>query len=69
MKIAIGSTVWLKSGSPDLKVIDISGHYVMVSWLEGDGTENRDIFKNVSLVSRRPANGNSTLKTPLASAA
>src|ERR1039457_1103158 len=25
MKIAIGSTVWLKSGSPDLEVIDISG--------------------------------------------
>lgn len=46
----IGSIVHLKSGSPDLTIVDVSGHYVMVSWKEKDGSENRRVFNSACLV-------------------
>ena len=49
MEFIIGSKVKLKSGSPDLKVVDVSGHYVMISWRESNGEENRDVFRDVCL--------------------
>jgi uncharacterized protein YodC (DUF2158 family) len=49
MKFTVGSTAKLKSGGPPLKVVDVSGYYVMVSWIE-DGEERRDVFRDVCLV-------------------
>lgn len=50
MQFAVGSTVKLKSGSPDLKVVDASGYYVMVGWVGSDGREERHVWRDVCLV-------------------
>lgn len=52
MDIAVDSVVGLKGGSPDLKVVDVSGHYVMVSWIDEGGREDRHIFRDVCLIPR-----------------
>ena len=49
MEFPVDSKVKLKSGSPELRVVDASGHYCMVSWIEADGRENRTIFPNACL--------------------
>jgi len=49
--IKLGSTVRLKSGSPELKVVSLIEKAVMVEWLGEDHTTQRGIFPSTSLQS------------------
>lgn len=43
-KFEVGEIVYLKSGSPDLKVIAVDGDEIMVEWGQG---KQREIFSAV----------------------
>jgi uncharacterized protein YodC (DUF2158 family) len=52
----IGTTVKLKSGSPDMTVTAINSHWAEVQWFEGDNPKQK-IFPMAALTRSRKSDG------------